>query len=99
MVTRAEDYRWSSVRRHAGKEKIDFIEDSILKDIIGDWKMFLQKEVIESEIALLRKHESTGRPLGAKTFIEQLEKKLKRNIRKKKTGPKPKKSRKALIIK
>ncbi len=90
MVKNAEDYKWSSVRRHIGKEGIDFLVDDILKDAVDNWKVFLQGEVAKEDIVALKKHENTGRPLGESSFIEQLEKKLGIGLKKKKTGPKQK---------
>ena len=87
IVKRAEEYKWSSVRHHIGKEKIDFIDDKIIRDMVDDWKIYLQEEVTKEEIELLRKHENTGRPLGSILFIQTLEKLLDRNLRKKKPGP------------
>ena len=42
----------------------------------------------EEEAAALRRHERTGRPLGAPHFIEALEKRLGRPLGKRKPGPK-----------
>jgi putative transposase len=36
------------------------------------WEIFLDSDTQEQEIALLRKHERTGRPLGGDSFIERL---------------------------
>ncbi|MFC1808322.1 transposase [Candidatus Omnitrophota bacterium] len=94
IVKKAEDYKWSSVRHHMGKEKIDFIEDTILKDMIDNWSTFLQEQTTEQEIDLLRRHENTGRPLGSDKFIEQLEGVVNRNLRKQKPGPKRSRKRK-----
>ena len=41
-------------------------------------------------IALLKKHERTGRPLGADSFIEKMELLLDRKLKPKKPGPKKK---------
>lgn len=39
-------------------------------------------------MAALRRHERTGRPLGAVAFIEGLENRLGRALKKRKPGPK-----------
>jgi putative transposase len=44
----------------------------------------------EHEIALLRKHERTGRPLGEDSFIESLESLSDRDLKPQKPGPKKK---------
>jgi putative transposase len=52
------------------------------------WKKFLSVDAQESEIALLRKHERTGRPMGDVAFIEKLEQLLDRKLKPQKPGPK-----------
>jgi prevent-host-death family protein len=39
-----------------------------------DWKSFLLKAVDPNTVKALRKHERTGRPIGDKSFIEEMEK-------------------------
>jgi putative transposase len=43
----------------------------------------------EEVAATLRRHESTGRPLGGERFLTRLEKKLGKILRPQKPGPKP----------
>jgi len=52
--------------------------------------MFLVSGTQEQEIALLRKHERTERPLGGDTFTESLERLLDRDLKPQKPGPKKK---------
>ena len=54
------------------KERIDFVEDEMLKDMVGNREKFLQEDLVERDITLSRKHENTGRPLGGDSFMEQL---------------------------
>jgi hypothetical protein len=42
------------------------------------------------DLAALRAHARTGRPLGAAPFVERLEKRLGRKLAKARPGPKPK---------
>ena len=90
MVKSAEEYKWSSIRHHLGRESIHFINDAMLQSMIDDWGMYLKEDVKKEDVETLRKHERTGRPLGDKTFIERLEKKLGISLKKKKPGPKKK---------
>jgi hypothetical protein len=46
------------------------------------------------QAALLRRHERTGRPLGSAAFLQRLEAKLGRILRKKPPGRKPKAKKK-----
>ena len=60
-----------------------------LLDIVNTpWGDFLSSDIKESEIELFRKHERTGRPLGKKTFVKQLEALLDRRLRAMKPGRK-----------
>ena len=56
---------------------------------IGDWRRYLALDVEEEEAARMRRHERTGRPLGSEGFIERLENRLGRLLRKRKPGPRP----------
>lgn len=88
IVREYADYRWSSIRHHLGFERIKFIQDDILQNMINNWSDFMDEEVKKEDIDLIVKHENTGRPLGEESFIEKLENELGRSIKKKKTGPK-----------
>lgn len=88
MVSKPEDYRWSSVHAHLkGKDPFGIVNAKKLIDICGDWKGYLQQAVVDTEVDF-KKHSSTGRPLGDDSFIERAEKLLNRDLRKKKPGPK-----------
>jgi putative transposase len=71
-------------------EDDDLATVSPLLEIVGNWREFLGREVGQREYELVRSHERTGRPLGSEGFIESLEKKLERVLRRQKPGPKPK---------
>ena len=62
----------------------------LLQIVNKPWEMFLLSDTQEQEIALLRKHERTGRPLGENSFIENLELLLDRKLKSQKPGPKKK---------
>lgn len=88
MVSKPEDYRWSSVHAHLkGKDPLGIVNAQKLIDLCGDWKEYLQQAVADTEVDF-KKHSSTGRPLGDDSFIERAEKLLNRDLRKKKPGPK-----------
>ena len=61
------------------------IEEAV--EICGDWNQYLQQAMKEPEDEFIR-HSSTGRPLGGVDFIARAEKILKRDLQKKKPGPK-----------
>jgi len=90
MVDKAEDYSWSSAKTHVQNKTDDLLSRFYLMDEIKDWKVYLSSPDDQQEIELLRLHQSIGRPLGNKTFIDVLEEKEGRRLAKQKPGPKTK---------
>ncbi len=89
LVKKAEDWPWSSAKAHIKGENIILANIKLLLDIVNQpWKKFLSSDVDEMEIEIFRKHERTGRPLGATLFVDQLEVLLGRKLKPKKPGPK-----------
>jgi putative transposase len=91
IVSRPEDYIWSSARAHIRKKPDKIVSGSACFFDIKDWALFLADPVPETEVKLFKKHAYTGRPLGDDAFIEKLEKITGRMLRENKRGPKPKK--------
>lgn len=92
LVARAEDYPWSSARAHISRTPDLLISETSLNMMIGDWTSLLATRPPDSEFILLRKHTSTGRPLGDERFIEKLEQLTGRVLRERKRGPKRQKN-------
>jgi len=90
MIRIAENYTYSSAKAHIKKSKDDVLSHFYLEDKIRDWSRFLKEGITERALKEIRASELTGRPLGDKTFIEQLEKILGRVLLKRKPGPKKK---------
>ena len=89
LVRKAADYRWSSARAHIEGTDDVLVKSARMLEIVGeDWISFLSAEVRDEDIAALRRHERTGRPLGGKKFLRRLERKLGRILRRGKPGPK-----------
>ena len=91
IVKTPVSWRWSSARAHV--KRIDDIlvqTKPLLSMINSSWRKFISSDARESEMALFRKHERTGRPIGDDTFIERLERLLDRKLKPQKPGPKPK---------
>lgn len=88
LVTRAEDYPWSSAKAHVYREEDPLLSDTFLVEEIDDWKSYLatcdEDEILEK----IHKNSSTGRPLGNEQFITEVERLSGRTIRIKKPGPK-----------
>jgi putative transposase len=88
LVKKAEEYQWSSAKAHVYRMKDLLLTDEQLLDEIGDWKTYLSGFDdcdIETKV---QKHSATGRPLGNKQFIIDLEKLTGRSLKKGKPGPK-----------
>jgi putative transposase len=83
------DYPWSSAQAHLGKRSDKLIIDCALTEEIGDWAAFINQEDDAEIVKRLRKHLSTGRPLGDESFIEQLESMTGRIFKKQRGGRKP----------
>jgi len=91
LVRKPEDWRWSSADAHMKhKDDILLTAKPLLEIVNKAWRQFLAFDVKELEIELFRKHERTGRPLGADSFVEKLELLLDRKLRLQKPGPKKK---------
>lgn len=84
-------YPWSSARSHILGKDDALVKHRQLLDLVPDWKSFLKSGIEEQEIARLRQHERTGRPLGDDRFIKKIEKVVDRVLSKKKPGPKKEK--------
>jgi len=84
------DWRWSSVHGNVGTKTDDLLDQSALRGIITDWQFFLtQKEETDLNDSL-RYQTSTGRPAGDDSFLDMLERKTGRRIRRNKPGRMPK---------
>jgi len=57
-------------------------------ELTGEWGLFLAGTGEEEQTNAIRKHERTGRPLGAEAFVEHLETALERPLKRGKPGPK-----------
>ncbi|MBF0254606.1 MAG: transposase [Candidatus Omnitrophica bacterium] len=86
IVSRAEAYPYSSAKAHVFKTNDPLIKDSFLTKEIIDWAEYLRDP--DDPVDTMRRHLSTGRPLGGPEFIQRIERRLNRVLKKKKTGPK-----------
>jgi putative transposase len=87
LVSRPEDYPWSSARAHLLGRDDGLVNAAALVDRVGDWRAFLGTGGQAGVPDEIRRHESTGRPLGSDEFVEQLERALGRLLRPRKRGP------------
>jgi putative transposase len=93
-VRRPEKYRWSSAAAHLRGQDDVLVKVAPLLGLVPDWQGFLNSGLNEDELARLRRHDRTGRPLGDESFLRRLEKRVGRVLRRLKPGPKPKREKK-----
>ena len=91
LVKKPEQWPWSSASAHISGYDDTLVKAIPLLEIKGcTWKDFLSAAIGEKEITKMQKHEKTGRPLGSRSFVENLETILGRILKPKKPGRKPK---------
>ena len=90
LVSKAEEYRWSSAAAHCGLRHDPLLSNDLpLNPLIRDWSQWLALEDT-AEITQIRQNTTLGRPCGSELFVRSLESKLGRTILPGKRGPKPK---------
>jgi putative transposase len=88
LVSRAEDWPWSSARAHlAGVDDTLVIVRPVLDRTSCFADLLLQDRA--EDFAALRRSEGSGRPLGTAEFVTGLERLLGRPIARRSPGPKP----------
>ncbi|HUX00707.1 MAG TPA: transposase [Phycisphaerae bacterium] len=90
LVERAWDWPWSSAAAHLAGRDDGLVTVEPMRAMIRDWRAYLSNPEDEQTGLSLRRHESTGRPMGDDSFIARLESALQRVLRRQKPGPKPK---------
>ncbi len=91
LVEKLEDWPWSSASAHIRRENDRLVNvEPLLQMITKNWADFLSPHLAEADSVLARKHERTGRPLGAESFVDSLEKILGRSLKPQKPGRKSK---------
>ena len=71
----------SSASAHLRGENDVLVKVAPLLGLVPDWQGFLNTALNENELARLRRHERTGRPLGDESFLRRLEKRVGRVLR------------------
>jgi len=89
LVERAENWRWSSVAAHISGRDDELVKVSPVLDRYGDFAKFLaQDDDTPDAFRHLRQAETTGRPLGADTWMDKVSAIVGRDLKPKKRGPK-----------
>ncbi|MFD2578178.1 hypothetical protein ACFSTD_05220 [Novosphingobium colocasiae] len=90
----AQDLRWSSVHALLDPARADgFTETAPVRQRVPDFAALLRSDEDETMSALLRRSESTGRPLGDSGFLNRVAAMLGRDPKPGKRGPKVKDER------
>jgi hypothetical protein len=85
LVSRAEEWKWSSVQAHLSGVGDGVLTVRPVLDRIPYLKELLAVEM-EDDFSELRRAEATGRPLGAPEFVSGLEQLLGRKIARRAPG-------------
>jgi len=93
LVVAPGDFPWSSAAAHLRGEDDVLATVGPLLGLVPNWSAFLGTGLTEGEWSRLRRHETTGRPLGDDSFLGRLETLLGRVLRRLKPGPKPRKGK------
>ncbi len=89
LVSKPEEYRWSSARAHINGVPDQLLNTTALLKIEPYWQDFLKGRIDEQVLAKIRMHENTGKPLGGNDFVTTIEQMLGRIFQAQKPGPKP----------
>ena len=89
LCARPEDWPWSSAAAHLADKDDGLAAVAPLLEIVGDWRAFLDGGLDGADLEAIRRHGRTGRPLGSEAFLEALESRLGRRVRRRKPGPAP----------
>ncbi|MFH1017642.1 MAG: transposase [Pseudomonadota bacterium] len=86
IVNRAIGYPWSSAHAHVTGADDPLVQVGPLLERVENWGEFLNSPLTKRDIETLERHERTGRPLGASSFIKELERKTGRSFMRRRPG-------------
>jgi putative transposase len=89
LVSRAEDWPWSSARAHLAGEDDELATVAPLRALIPDFAALLTAPADPTTTARIERAPTIGRPLHAPEWITALERQLGRRLTPGKPGPKP----------
>ena len=93
LVTSPADWPWSSAAAHLASADDGLVTVAPMMKLVRDWNRYLADRDDAALQKTLRRHESTGRPLGEDRFVARLEALVGRPLAPQKRGPKPKSKR------
>ena len=83
LVSKAEDYPWSSARAHVSGGKDPLLTPCFLTERITDWVSFLSGPQDRDIARRIEDHGKVGLPLGSDEFIRRIEAQVGRSLPKK----------------
>jgi len=86
LVDRAQEWPFSSARKHLGIGQDILADGPALESRMGDWGGLLGETEKEDELAAVRLHSATGRPMGDARYVSEIEALLGRRIQPKPRG-------------
>jgi len=89
LVSRPEDWPWSSVRAHLSGTDDAVLAVRPVLDRVPRLKALLEADSDDDDFSDLRRAEASGRPLGPAEFVTGMEKVLGRKIARRAPGRKP----------
>ena len=91
LVLQATDWPWSSARANIGAISDDLVDTARTRHIVSNWEEYLADRPADGELANIRRQTRIGRPEGDDAFIDALELRTGRRVRRKKRGRSSKK--------
>jgi putative transposase len=89
LVSRAEDWPWSSTRAQLAGEDDEFATMAPLRALILDFAALLAMRADAATTIRIERTPTIGCPLGSPEWIAMLERRLGRPLAPRKPGPKP----------
>lgn len=86
LVRRASDWRWSSARANLNEVADDLVDTARTRNVISNWEEYLADTPSDAELANIRRQTRIGRPEGDRAFIDYLELRTGRRVRRRKPG-------------
>ncbi|MEM7225790.1 MAG: transposase [Pseudomonadota bacterium] len=86
LARKVHRWPWSSAPAHLAGKDDELVAVGPLLKRFPDWAAFLAEGLSESELALVTRHEHSGRPLARPATVTRLEKKLGRKLKAGKPG-------------
>ncbi len=90
LAKQARSYAWSSAKAHLAGKDDGVVSVAPMLALAPDWPAFVKQGLTEAELKTIQSAERTGRPMGSKDFVADLERRLGRTLARQKPGPKPK---------